>query len=94
MARKDLTLERVRGQVKEVRDFYYHLMTYVLVSAMMIIIDLRNGSDGGFLGLHFAHWVIIGWGFGVAGHAISVFFGERKVQQLYELEKERQLSGD
>ena len=32
-------------------------------------------------GARLACWVIILWGFGVAGDAISVFFGDRKVQE-------------
>jgi len=80
-------LERTKKHVKDVRDFYYHLMTFVLVNAMMIIIDLRVDAGGGFIGLDWAYWMILGWGFGIAGHAISVFFGDYRVQKLYEQEK-------
>jgi hypothetical protein len=72
-----------------VRDFYYHLMTYVLVNAFLVIIDLRVDAGQGFLGLDFAYWVILFWGFGIVGHAIYVFFGENRVQKVYELEKNR-----
>jgi hypothetical protein len=91
MTQEDPALERAKKHVKNVRDFYYHLMTYVLVNALMVIIDLRGGAGGGFLGLDFAHWLIIGWGFGIVGHAISVFFGDYRVQKLYEKEKNREL---
>ena len=78
-------LERAKEHVKHVRDFYYHLMVYVLVNAMLVIIDLRVG------GLDWAYWVIIFWGFGIAGHAIYAFFGDYRVQKLYEQEKNREL---
>jgi two-component system LytT family sensor kinase len=87
MTQDDPALERTKKHVKDVRDFYYHLMTFVLVNAMMIIIDLRVDAGGGFLGLDWAYWMILGWGFGIAGHAISVFFGDYRVQKLYEQEK-------
>jgi hypothetical protein len=90
MVQEDPALERARKYVTEVRDFYYHLMVYVLVNAMLVVIDRLGGANSGFLGLDFAYWVIIGWGFGVAGHAISVFFGEYRVQKLYEKETARE----
>lgn len=87
MTQDDPALERTKKHVKDVRDFYYHLMTFVFVNAMMIIIDLRVDAGGGFLGLDWAYWMILGWGLGIAGHAISVFFGDYRVQKLYEQEK-------
>ena len=90
MAQEDAALQRAKKHVKDVRDFYYHLMTYVLVNAMMVVIDLRVDAGGGFLGLDWAYWMILGWGFGIAGHAISVFFGDYRVQKLYEQERQRE----
>ena len=90
MTQEDPALERAKKHVKDVRDFYYHLMTFVLVNAMMVIIDLRVDAGGGFLGLDWAYWMILGWGFGIAGHAISVFFGDYRVQKLYDQEKQRE----
>lgn len=94
MTQEDPALVRAREHVTEVRDFYYHLMVYVLVNAMLIIIDRSGGANNGFMGLDFAHWVILGWGFGVAGHAISVFYGDYRVQQVYEKDKERRSGGN
>ena len=89
MARDDPALEQAKKHVKHVRDFSYHLMTYVFVSALLIIIDLRGGTgDRAVLGLDWAYWVILFWGLGVAGHAISVFFGDRRAQKLYERDRE------
>lgn len=93
MTREDPALERARTRVKELSDFYYHLMTYVLVNAFLIVIDRRGGANTGFLGLDWAYWVIIGWGFGVAGHAVATYYGEHKVQKLYEQEMNRELAG-
>ncbi len=87
MTQENPALERTKKHVKDVRDFYYHLMTFVFVNAMIIIIDLRVDAGGGFLGLDWAYWMILGWGLGIAGHAISVFFGDYRVQKLYEQEK-------
>lgn len=86
---RDPALERARREVKAKRDFYYHLMVFVLVNALLVFVDLSGGAGNGFLGLDFAHWVIFGWAFGIIGHAISVFMGESRVRQVYERERNR-----
>ena len=89
MTHEDPALERARKHVEDVRDFFYHLMVYVFVNTLLIVIDRRSGPNDGFLGLDWAFWVILGWGLGLAGHAISVFFGEYRAQKLYEQERSR-----
>lgn len=90
MTHEDPAWERAKRRVKNLSDFYYHLMTYVLVNALLVIIDRRVDGGQEVLGLDWAYWVIFGWGFGIVGHAIYTFFGEHKVQELYEQEKERE----
>lgn len=75
MTQEDPALERARKRVKELSGF----------------IDRNGGANSGFLGLDWAYWVIIFWGFGVAGHAVSTYFGEYQVHKLYEKEKSRRL---
>lgn len=89
MTETDPALEQAREHVKGVRDFFYHLMTFVLVGALLVVIDRGGGANDGFAGLDFAHWVLVFWGFGVAGHAISVFLGDYRVQKVYERTKRR-----
>ena len=85
MSESDPALERAELHVKLARDFFYHLMVYVFVGALLVIIDLRADTGGDtVLGLDWAYWVILFWGLGVVGHAISVFFGNRRVERLAE----------
>jgi hypothetical protein len=70
--------------VKAVRDFAYHVMVFVFVNALLVIVDVRGGGEGDVLGLDWAYWVILAWGLGVAGHAISVFLGEQRARRLVE----------
>ena len=93
MTRKDPALERAERYVKAVRDFFYHLMVFVLVNAMLIIIDVGGGANDGFLGLDFAYWIVLAWSFGIFGHGIYAFFGERRVSKVYAEESRRALSG-
>ncbi len=91
MTNEDPARERAERHVKHVRDFYYHLMTYVFVNALLVIIDRRSGTgDQAVLGLDWAYWLILFWGLGVVGHAISVFFGDRKVRKMYEQDRSRE----
>ena len=96
----DAAMERARKRARRLREFYGHLLTYILVSVLLVIIDLATGSSGDtFIGLKWAYWPIFGWGIGVAIHAISLFlpatsvggWEERKVEELYERERQREL---
>ncbi len=80
--RRNPAMERARQRVKEVRDFYYHLMTFVLVNGLIIYLDRRTGPNDQFLGLDWAFWVIFAWGFGIAGHAIATFLGDYRVNEV------------
>ena len=93
MTENDPALERASKHVKDLSDFYYHLMTYVFVNILMVAIDLRGGAGAQpVFGLDWAYWIIIGWGFGIVGHAISVFFGDYRVNQLADKERNRNLA--
>ena len=83
-------MTRAKKRVEEVSGFYYHLMTFVFIGVFLIFIDRTTGPNDRFVGLDWAFWVIFFWGFGVVGHAISVYFGESRVQKLYEKEKARE----
>jgi hypothetical protein len=93
---QDPAMERARARARQLRDFYRHLGTYLVVSVFLVAIDLVTGSEGKtFLGLDWAYWPILGWGIAVAIQAISVAFPmsgweERKAQELYEKERQRE----
>jgi cellobiose-specific phosphotransferase system component IIC len=80
----DPALVVAEKHVKAVRDFFYHLMVFVVVCAVLVIVDLRVTTDQAVLGLDWAYWVILFWGLGLAGHAISVFFDNYRVTKEYE----------
>ena len=63
---------------KLVCDFAYHLVAFLFVHALLVILDLRGGTgDQAVLGLDWAYWLVLFWGFGLAGHAVHVFVGRR-----------------
>jgi hypothetical protein len=93
----DPALERAQKRAKELREFYGHVATYIVVNTLLVVIDVVDGSAGtSFLGLNWAYWPIFGWGIAIVVHAVSVFlplarWEQRKVQQLYEKERERDI---
>lgn len=90
MAQVDKTMERAELHAKAVRDFLYHLMTFLFVIALLVIIDVRAGTGGqAIVGLDWAYWVILPWGFGVAAHAVYAFAGEHR---LYKYGRQGPLS--
>ncbi len=81
---RDPALILAEKHVESVRDFFYHLMVFLVVNAVLVIVDLRETGEQAVLGLDWAYWVILFWGLGVAGHAISVFFDDYRVRKEYE----------
>ncbi len=84
MEQADPGLEAEKARLKAVRDFFYHLMVFVVVCALFVIVDTRAGTgDQAVLGLDWAYWVILFWGLGIMGHAVWAFFGEHQVEARY-----------
>ncbi len=82
--------ERAKEHVKKLKGFYGHLAIYILFIPFFIWLNYRSGTS-----FPWALFPIVGWGMGVAGHAIETFewnpfFGkdweERKIKQFMEEE--------
>jgi len=85
--------QKAKDRVQEVKGFYAHATMFVLANAALAILNLatlkRNDGVVWFI------WPLIGWGIGLAVHAISVFgigsflgkeWEERQIQ--HELERQ------
>lgn len=60
--------EQARRRVEAKIGFFTHLGVYVVVNALLIIINLQNSPDQ----LWF-YWPLLGWGIGIVFHALGVF---------------------
>ena len=78
--------EKARRRVEEIRGFYSHLLTYVLVNVALLVLNLTTSP-----GSLWFYWPLFGWGVGVLAHAGSVFgprrfwgpeWEERKIKEL------------
>jgi len=78
---EELLRQRAVRQVRKRRDFYGHLLVFVLVNAVVITIWATVG-DGGFF---WPMFLILGWGIGLVMNAWDVFYrsyeDEGQIQQ-------------
>ena len=82
---------RARQRVHHIKGFYIHLIVYVLVNSGLLLLDLLI-SPGTF----WFYWPLLGWGIGLAAHAMAVFgagrwFGpeweEREIRKIMDREQ-------
>lgn len=83
--------KRARKRMEEVRDFYAHLLVYVVVNLGLFLIDTVTGGRTWF------YWPLIGWGIALIIHGVTVLLGggfgerweQRKIRQYMERERSR-----
>ena len=85
----DEKYEEAKRRVKELRDFYRNLLTYVVVNIVLIIINLITSP-----GTLWFYWVTVFWGIAILLHASKVFiikgkylgkeWEERKIKEIME----------
>ncbi|MGF1684691.1 2TM domain-containing protein [Photobacterium makurazakiensis] len=60
--------KKVIEQVREIKGFYSHLITYGLVITMLFVINFM--TDPSYI---WAWWPAMGWGIGIVSHGLSAF---------------------
>lgn len=84
---------KAKKQVKEIKGFYGHLTSYVIVMLALLFINLKYTPE--YL---WFFWPMLGWGTGLLAHGIAVFnwfpflskeWEERKIKQFIEEEKNK-----
>ena len=91
-------LEReARKRVKQLKEFYAHLGSYLLVNGFLVGVNLLTSPQ-----VLWVIWPVLGWGLGLASHAVSTFglsglggkaWQERKVRE-FVLQHQRGLSAE
>jgi hypothetical protein len=79
---RDAALRRI----KKKRDFSSHVVSYVIVNAVLVVIWYFSGR-----GYFWPMWVMIGWGIGVLFNAYDVY-GRREITEddiRHEMERQR-----
>lgn len=73
-------IERAHREAAELRGFYSHLTLYLGVMLLLALLDAIAG------GRWWVMWPAMGWGIGIAAHAITVY-GHRWWGQEWEERK-------
>lgn len=85
--------ERAKKRVEELKGFYGHLITYIIVNTGLFILNMITSPKS----LWF-YWPLFGWGIGIIAHALSVFglgglFGrsweEKKIKDIMEKDERK-----
>jgi len=76
--------ERARKRVEALKGFYTHAAVYVLVNIGLFVINLLAGGSWWFF------WPLIGWGIGLAVHALNVFGSGPRLGRDWEERKTRE----
>lgn len=83
----DVNYRRAKQRVEELKGFYVHLAIFLVANSGLLLINLVTA------GVWWFYWPLLGWGIGLAAHAIVVFavggrmardWEERKIQKLME----------
>ncbi|MGL6298475.1 MAG: 2TM domain-containing protein [Methanobacteriaceae archaeon] len=86
--------KRAKERVEEVKGFYTHLITYIVVNTFLIIINLISSPNSFWF-----YWVTGFWGIGLFFHFLSVFvlnrnilgkeWEDRKIKEYMEKEERK-----
>jgi hypothetical protein len=85
---EQMSYEEARERVQEIRGFFWHLFTYLIINAFMFVLNWLTGS-----GRWWFFWPMIGWGIGLAFHGAFVFIENGPLGKAWERRKIRELMG-
>jgi hypothetical protein len=83
----DATEERLmqaRRRVAALKGFYIHLAVFVAVLVALVAINVATGRPWWVI------WVFLGWGIGVAAHALAVLGRTQRAVAAWEERKTRE----
>ena len=69
-------------EVEALTGFYIHLCVFLLVIALLLVVNWLTTPDAWWV-----QWVFLGWGIGVLAHAFAVFGGTPAFVTNWQLRK-------
>lgn len=77
--------EAALRRLKKRRDFATHLVSYVIINAVLVVVWYLSGR-----GYFWPMWVMIGWGIGLAFNAYDVYLRREITETDIQREIDRQ----
>lgn len=77
---------RAAERVEDITGFYVHATIFAIINLLLILINVTITDD-----IIWAHWVLLGWGVGLAAHAVGVFGQMPGFVARWQYRKMRQL---
>ncbi|MDW9381233.1 2TM domain-containing protein [Chryseobacterium sp. JV558] len=82
--KETIAYRKASRRVKELKEFYGNLTSYCIIIPFLALLNLMTAP-----GHFWFFWPALGWGIGLAFHAISVFgigknWEEKKIKELME----------
>ncbi|MDH5034733.1 MULTISPECIES: 2TM domain-containing protein [Chryseobacterium] len=89
--KETIAYRKASRRVKDLKEFYGNLTSYCIVIPFLAILNIVTAP--GYL---WFLWPALGWGVGIAFHAISVFgigksWEERKIRELMEKDEKQKI---
>ncbi|OWK98440.1 histidine kinase [Kaistella haifensis DSM 19056] len=83
---ESIAYDRASKRVKELKGFYGNLISYCLVIPFLIFVNLYTSPN-----YYWFWWPMLGWGIGLASHALQVFgigrsWEEKQIRKILEKE--------
>jgi hypothetical protein len=73
-------------QVEAITGFYIHFVVFVLVIALLFIVNWTATPE-----VWWAQWPLLGWGIGVVAHALAVYGSTPQFIAKWQLRKIKEL---
>ncbi|WP_299709676.1 2TM domain-containing protein [uncultured Tenacibaculum sp.] len=67
---EEIRYMRALKKVKEIKEFYSHLLIYIIVIPILIFINLKFSPQ-----FHWFWFSVFGWGIGLFSHGFQIFDG-------------------
>lgn len=89
--KETIAYRKASRRVKDLKEFYGNLTSYCIIIPFLAILNIVTAR--GYL---WFLWPALGWGVGIAFHAISVFgigksWEERKIRELMEKDEKQKI---
>jgi hypothetical protein len=85
---EDERRKRAIRRIAMLKGFYIHLGVFVVVLAGLVLVDVLTGPTW------WVQWVFLGWGIGIAAHALAVFGHSSKLVADWEERKVKELMAE